>query len=172
MPGQSEFEGLVNQHYAALYRFALSLAGQEADACDLTQQAFYIWARKGHQLKDPAKAKSWLFTTLHREFLLRQRRLTRFPHQPLETVDLPLCDPQVARHLDGAAVVQALVRLDEPFRAPLALFYLEDYSYQGIADVLRIPLGTVKSRIARGLAQLQKLLHRQPVAHPTAKEHP
>ena len=166
MPGQSDFEGLVNQHYVALYRFALSLTGQEADACDLTQQTFYIWARKGHQLQDPAKAKSWLFTTLHREFLLRQRRRTRFPHEPLEPEDNPLCDPEAAVRLDGAAVVEALSQLEGSFRAPLALFYLEDYSYKEIAAVLDIPLGTVKSRIARGLAQLQKWLQNTPTPLP------
>jgi RNA polymerase sigma-70 factor (ECF subfamily) len=62
----NEFELLVSQFYEPLYRFAFSLTGTEADACDLTQQTFYIWATKGHQLRDRSKVKSWLFTTLHR----------------------------------------------------------------------------------------------------------
>jgi RNA polymerase sigma-70 factor (ECF subfamily) len=56
-------------YYEPLYQFAFSLARDEADACDLTQQTFCIWAAKGHQLRDASKVKTWLFTTLHREFL-------------------------------------------------------------------------------------------------------
>jgi RNA polymerase sigma-70 factor (ECF subfamily) len=57
-----------------LYRFAISLTRSEADVCDLAQQTFYKWATKGHQLRDPTKVKSWLFTTLHRGFLESRRR--------------------------------------------------------------------------------------------------
>jgi DNA-directed RNA polymerase specialized sigma24 family protein len=56
-----EFEKLVKLYYQDLYRFGLSLTRSEADACDLTQQTFYIWANKGHQLKDLASVKAWLF---------------------------------------------------------------------------------------------------------------
>jgi RNA polymerase sigma-70 factor, ECF subfamily len=51
--------------------------------------------------------------------------------------------------------------VDEQFQAAVALFYLEDYSYNEIASILEIPLGTVKSRIARGLAQLKELVLRK-----------
>jgi RNA polymerase sigma-70 factor (ECF subfamily) len=161
MAGQADFEKLVEQHYAGLYRFALSLTGQESEACDLTQQAFYIWARKGHQLQNPSKAKSWLFTTLHREFLLGQRRRTRFPHQPLTEEALTPCEPEAVARLDGATMVELLGKIEASYQAPLALFYLEDYSYREIAEILEIPLGTVKSRIARGMAHLQGLLQRE-----------
>ena len=49
---QDDFEQLVSQHYEALYRFAFSLTQVEADAWDLTQQTFYLWSTKGHQLRD------------------------------------------------------------------------------------------------------------------------
>jgi|UniRef100_UPI00404B68E6 RNA polymerase sigma-70 factor, ECF subfamily len=71
------FTQLVDVHYAPLYRFALSLARNQADAGDLVQQTFYIWATKGHALREMAKAKSWLFTTLYREFLRVRRRESR-----------------------------------------------------------------------------------------------
>jgi RNA polymerase sigma-70 factor (ECF subfamily) len=58
-------------------------------------------------------------------------------------------------------VLQLLGQVDEQFQAAVALFYLEDYSYNEIAAVLDIPLGTVKSRIARGLAQLKALVLRR-----------
>src|ERR1035441_4330276 len=79
MPDHVDFESLVARFYAPLYQFAFSLTRSEADACDLTQQTFTIWAAKGHQLRDPSKVKTWLFTTLHREFLESRRRQTRFP---------------------------------------------------------------------------------------------
>ncbi len=69
------FERVVAHYYEPLYQFAFSLTRAEADACDLTQQTFYVWATKGHQLRDPAKVKTWLFTTLHRQFLESRRRL-------------------------------------------------------------------------------------------------
>src|SRR3989442_11043158 len=105
-----DFESLVERYYRALYQFAFSLTQSESDACDLTQQTFYIWATKGHQLRDASKVKSWLFTTLHREFLVTRRRETRFPHYELSQVDSQLPSISLARvnQLDAAHVVQAL----------------------------------------------------------------
>jgi len=155
-----DFEGLVTEYYQSLYRFAFSLTQSESDACDLTQQTFYVWATKGHQLRDQSKVKSWLFTTLHREFLESRRRQTRFPHFELTQVgaELPPVSPARVNQLDSGNVLEALARVDEVYQAPLALFYLEDCSYKEIAEILAAPMGTVKSRIARGIAQLQKLL--------------
>jgi len=155
-----DFESLVTQYYRSLYQFAFSLTQSEAEACDLTQQTFYIWAIKGHQLRDNSKVKSWLFTTLHREFLETRRRQTRFPHYELEQVgaELPAVSPARVNELDSAHVLQALLRVDQVYQSAVALFYLEDCSYKEIAEILNTPIGTVKSRIARGIAQLQRLL--------------
>jgi RNA polymerase sigma-70 factor (ECF subfamily) len=135
----------------------LSLTRSEADAGDLAQHAFLVWAEKGGQLRDLSKVKSWLFTTLHRKFLERRRHETRFPHHELSAAEaeLPVVTPPATALLDAQQVLTALAQLDEIFRAPVALFYLEDYAYQEIADILEVPLGTVKSRIARGVRQLQ-----------------
>jgi RNA polymerase sigma-70 factor (ECF subfamily) len=155
-----DFENLVAQFYRSLYQFAFSLTQSESDACDLTQQTFYVWATKGHQLRDETKVKSWLFTTLHREFLESRRRQTRFPHFELTQVgpELPPVSPARVNQLDAAQVLQALSQVDPVYRAPLSLFYLDDCSYKEIAEILNAPMGTVKSRIARGIGQLQKLL--------------
>jgi RNA polymerase sigma-70 factor (ECF subfamily) len=136
------------------------LATSEADAWDLTQQTFLIWAAKSHQLRDASKVKTWLFTTLHREFLQSRRHLTRFPHQELdeENAFLPSHLPDVVNHMDSAVAMECLAQIDQQNKAPLALFYLDDYSYKEIADLLEIPLGTVRSRISRGKAQLSQLL--------------
>ena len=91
MSADLEFENLVKLYYRDLYRFGLSLTGNETDAADLTQETFYIWANKGHQLQKAANVKGWLFTTLHREFLKMCRRETRFSHESIaeRTDDLP-----------------------------------------------------------------------------------
>lgn len=155
-----DFENLVACHYKPLYQFALSLTRDESDACDLTQQTFCIWAAKGHQLRDASKVKTWLFTTLHREFLGTRRRQTRFPHVELEFAaeELPVVPPATVNRLDTAQLLDALARLDEIYQSPVALFYLQDCSYNEIAEILGIPLGTVKSRLTRGLARLHQLL--------------
>jgi RNA polymerase sigma-70 factor, ECF subfamily len=155
-----EFENLVKLYYRDLYRFGFSLTRSEADACDLTQQTFYIWANKGHQLKDLAKAKSWLFTTLHREFLQMSRRQERFTDEPINEVaqNLPRVSADVGNRVDAQTMLKVLGQIDEGYRAPLVLYYSEDLSYKEIADVLEIPLGTVQSRIARGKTHLFQLL--------------
>ncbi len=158
--GAPDFEQIVDAHYAPLYRFALSLARSEHTAADLTQQTFYLWASRGHQLRDAAKVKSWLFTTLYREFLGVHRRDSRFPQADLEgeTAELPAEECSIADSIDGAAVVAALQEIDEVYRAPLTLFYLEEFSYREIAAVLEVPAGTVMSRLSRGKNLLRKLL--------------
>src|SRR5271166_1753153 len=98
------FTQLVDAHYAQLYRFALSLARNAPDAGDLVQQTFFIWATKGHGVRELSKAKSWLFTTLYREFLRGRRRDSR--SSSLE--DLPPGENEpLAQDVDRAARIDA-----------------------------------------------------------------
>ena len=155
------FAQLVDAHYTPLFRFALSLARREADACDLVQQTFFIWAKSGHQLREVSKAKTWLFTTLYREFLRgcrRDQRSQSIEDLPPSAQDMPAEDIDHARRMDADQVVEALQEVDEVFRAPLTLFYLEDLSYQEIAESLDVPIGTVMSRLSRGKTQLRKIM--------------
>ncbi|MBL9128385.1 MAG: RNA polymerase sigma factor, partial [Verrucomicrobiales bacterium] len=149
MRSDVDFETLVREHLEPLYRFARSLTRQESDARDLVQETFLRWAQRGHQLTDVSRVKAWLFTTLYRESAARSRRSLRFPHESVEAVEpeLPELPPEAPRRTDGAFVLSALEALEEHFRAPVALFYLEDYSYPEIAEILDVPVGTVKSRI-------------------------
>lgn len=155
-----DFEQLVGTYYEGLFRFALSLTRAEDRACDLTQQTFYLWAARGHQLRDHTKVKSWLFTTMHREFLGGRRREVRFPHVSTDDAghELPSVAPTMAADLDGQTVLEAMQQVGEPYRAPLVLFYLEDLSYHEIAEALDVPIGTVMSRLSRAKAQLRALL--------------
>lgn len=155
------FPHLVESHYAALYRFALSLARNPADASDLTQQTFFVWATKGHALRDAAKAKTWLFTTLYREFLRVRRRsgrVTAIEDLPPTEQDPPDIESDIVGKMDAQLVMEALQEVEPVFREPLALFYLQDFSYLEIADVLSVPIGTVMSRLSRGKAHLRARL--------------
>lgn len=153
-------ERLVSEHYMSLYRFALSLSRQKSDAADLVQQTYYIWASKGHQLRDVSKVKTWLFTALYREFLARRREAERFVEMDEDSklVDPPHVLPSVINTLDAATVQDALHQLDDRYRGPVNLFYMQQYSYREIGEILGIPLGTVMSRISRGKAELRKVL--------------
>jgi RNA polymerase sigma-70 factor (ECF subfamily) len=161
------FAQLVDAHYAPLYRFALSLARNGSDAGDLVQQTFFIWATKGHGLRELSKVKSWLFTTLYREFLRGRRRdlrSTSLEDLPPGEQDPAAEDVDRVAKIDAASVMVALQTVDEAFRAPLTLFYLEDLSYQEIAQTLDVPIGTVMSRLSRGKAQLRLALERTDTA--------
>lgn len=155
------FEDLVDRYYEGLYRFGLSLTRSEDEAGDLVQQTFAIWAEKGHTLKDPRKAKSWLFTSLYREFL-RVRRKNRFQtsqdESQLEFLAEPV-NPDVLRRIDARLLMETLEKLDDVYREPLVLFYVEDLAYREIAEILDLPLGTVMSRLSRGKSQLKVLFN-------------
>ncbi len=159
-PMSIDFDQLVADYYQGLYRFALSLCRAQADAYDLTQQTFLIWAERGHQLKKAEKVKSWLFTTLYREYLRSRRRGDRFPHLEITATEheLPKVTADTLANLEGAEVMESLQEVEEHFRVPLSLFYTGNYSYKDIAATLDIPMGTVMSRIARGKDELRKQL--------------
>ena len=160
MTAGGDLSNLVDQYYGPLYRFAYSLTASEADACDLVQETFYVWMRKGHQLQQPTKVKSWLFTTLHRQFLQARRHSNRFPEVAFETAEAELPTVAAARtaELDAHLVARLIAQLDAAFQSAVALFYLEDYAYAEIAEILELPVGTVKSRLSRGVAQLRHLM--------------
>lgn len=158
MLGQDAFTQLVDDFYSPLYRFALSLSGNPADASDLTQQTFHRWAIKGSALSDPAQVKAWLFTMLYRDFLRNRRhgaRLTALADLSPGLDDPPANEMDLAVPMDAQLVVEALQEVDEVFRVPLTLFYLEDMSYLDIADLIGKPIGTVMSRLSRGKTQLR-----------------
>ncbi|MBC7980688.1 MAG: RNA polymerase sigma factor [Armatimonadetes bacterium] len=165
----SEFADLVDAHYEALYRFGYSLARNPDRASDLVQETFCIWAAKGSQLRDRSKAKTWLFTTLHREFLGQRRKQSRYSDEPLNEEIMgaePGNEDDAERHMDGQRAVDLLGEMEDLYRAPLALFYLQQHSYKEIAEILEIPIGTVMSRLSRGKEMLRKKMVSEPSSGP------
>ncbi len=161
MDAPPEFTQLVDMHYAPLYRFALSLSRQQSTAEDLTQQTFLQWARKGSTLRDSTKAKTWLFTTLYREWLHVARRESRFVTEEFNEEMAEASTGEVVEEtgpVDTALVMESLGRLPDTYRAPVVLFYMKEMAYKDIAEVLDVPLGTVMSRLSRGKDLLRKEL--------------
>ena len=152
------FEQFVDEQYQPAYRFALSLCCHEADACDLTQQVFGLAQAKFHQVRDRAKQKSWLFTILSREFFRSRRQRGLHPHHSLELVEaeLPAQTVDHATRIDARGLPARMLALEEHFRVPLRLFYFEQLSYKEIAVVIKVPIGTVMSRLARGKELLRQ----------------
>lgn len=156
---QPDFQQLIAAHYTGLYRFARSLCKREGMAEDLVQQTFLQWATKGHTLREADKAKTWLYTTIYREWLSIARKERRFEQVEFEPeihggVDEPAEMPRV----DSPTLQRALDELDENYRVPLVLFYLRELSYKEIAETLALPIGTVMSRLSRAKDALRKLL--------------
>lgn len=157
------FEQIVDTHYQGLYRFALSMCRRESTAQDLVQQTFLQWAKKGHALRDASKVKTWLFTTIYREWLAIARREKKYEEVEFEA-DLHGStqneDDGENPRVDSATLQTALEQLDPNYRAPLVLFYLKELSYRDIAETLGVPLGTVMSRLSRAKDSLRAILRR------------
>lgn len=162
-PAELNFDDIVSAYYQPLYRFGYSLAKNEHEAGDLAQQTFFIYAEKGSALRDPSKVKSWLFTTLYREFLRRKRKNDRMDHCEPEMLEAAggAVEPHIRRSMDANLAVDALAEVDAVYREPLSLFYLKDLSYKEIAQVLDVPIGTIMSRLSRGKAQLRDIFKRK-----------
>lgn len=159
---------LVARYYALLYRYAYRLTGSEADAEDLTQQTFLTAQSRWEQMRDESKAKSWLFTIARNAFL-KELRTPAFQCTGLLD-EFPDTRPTAdAVDFDGEQLQNVLNDLPEEFRSPVILFYFEEFSYKEIAEHMKVPVGTVMSRLARAKAYLrQRLTAREAVAAPSA----
>lgn len=155
---------LIDAHYEALYRYAYRLSGAAADAEDLTQEAFGKALARMDQLRDPERARAWLFRILRNGYLRRVRDEKRHRLVPLDAVgDLAERPGDETPEVEPGRLQDALNDLDEAFRTPLILYYFEDFSYRDIADQMDLPIGTVMSRLARGKAYLRsRLAPREP----------
>jgi RNA polymerase sigma-70 factor (ECF subfamily) len=170
---RSSFEREALVHLDALYRVALRLSGNPADAEDLVQEAMLRAYRSWDRFTLGTNAKGWLLTILRNLFINEYRRRRRHP----ETVDLDTIEPfavfeNVQEDPQGAffdrivddEVLRAVDQLPEVFREAVMLSDVEGLSYEEIATVLDVPVGTVKSRLYRGRRMLQGKLYQYAVS--------
>lgn len=150
---------LVEQHYESLFRYAYRLSGTQADAEDLTQEAFYKAQSQLNQLRDPDRARPWLFSILRNAYLQRARSDRAHRQVPFESVGELASEPQPETPEIGSEQLQRVLNeLPEGFRTPVILFYFEEMSYRDIADQMELPIGTIMSRLARAKAHMRHRL--------------
>jgi RNA polymerase sigma-70 factor (ECF subfamily) len=172
------FEREALPHLDAVYRFALRLAGSPSEAEDLVQETFLRAYRAWDQFTLGTNAKSWLFTICRNAFLRQRERDVRREERVTEAVQSTTDDETSAREtplfagradydpegdffrsLVDDRILEAIDSLPSDFREVVVLSDLEGMTYQEIAEILDVPLGTVKSRLFRGRKLLQRELH-------------
>ncbi|MEJ2218632.1 MAG: sigma-70 family RNA polymerase sigma factor [Gemmatimonadota bacterium] len=173
------FETEALPHLDAVYRFALRLSGSPAAAEDLVQDTYLRAYRAWEQYTPGTRAKSWLFTICRNAYLRQRERDTRRS----ELVDRaaredPALDGSPAREtpiftgghdydpegdffreIIDDTILDAIDTLPPDFREAVVLSDLQGLSYQEVAGILNVPLGTVKSRLFRGRRMLQQKLY-------------
>ena len=168
------FTQLIVQYQVPLYNTALRMVGSREDAADITQEAFLRAWEKIRTLRE-APFKSWLFqiaVNLCYDHFRRGRRYGVMPDEEqggkIVGLGIALPDPQERAEANERARVvrESIESLDRDMRAALVLRDINGMSYDEIAGVLGVPLGTVKSRIARARAQVQEYLQRSPDLFP------
>jgi len=149
---------LIEQYYVLVYRYAYRLTGSVADAEDLTQETFLLAQANLGQLREPSRAKGWLCAIVRNEYLKHWKRRRIVDFVSLEAFGEPAGGFPVESDIDEERLQKALNQIPEEFRTTLILFYFHDFSYKEIAAHLKVPMGTVMSRLARGKTHLRRLL--------------
>jgi RNA polymerase sigma-70 factor (ECF subfamily) len=162
------WEEIVRTHSARVYRLAYRLTGNQHDAEDLTQEVF-VRVFRSLSSYTPGTFEGWLHRITTNLFLdgARRRQRIRFEGlgedvaQRLPGTELSPAQAWDERHLDGD-IQEALQALPPDYRAAVVLCDIEGFSYEEIAATMGVKLGTVRSRIHRGRAQLRAALaHRE-----------
>lgn len=153
------FEREALPHTRSLYGTAYRLTRNAADAEDLVQEALLRAYRAFDGYTPGTNVRAWLYTILYRVRADHYRRIGRSP----QTVELEGEGPATAPEQDALFrgqedVARALAALPECFRSAVVLRDMQDFSYDEIAGILDVPIGTVMSRIHRGRALLRKAL--------------
>lgn len=168
----ADFDREALRHLDALYAFALRLTRERDDAEDLVSDTVLRAFERWHQFQAGTNSRAWLFTILYHTFVSLRRRVrareTSFAERDggsaLDDV-VGEADPE-GRFYDSFLddeIIQAIDDLPHDYRVVVTLSDLEELRYGEIADVLRIPEGTVKSRLFRGRRLLQRRLARYAV---------
>jgi RNA polymerase sigma-70 factor (ECF subfamily) len=167
------WEEVVDVHSARVERLAYRLTGNRADAEDLTQDVFVRAFRSlgGFRQGTSGTMEGWLHRITTNLFLDQVRRRARLRFDPVAEVHDARLERVTALHTDPVDgllegdVETALSQLAPELRAAVVLSDIEGLSYEEVAAVLDVPLGTVRSRLHRGRSQLRRsLAHRAPTA--------
>lgn len=164
----SKFESLALSHIDSLYRFAMHMAGNEADAQDLVQDTYLKAYRFFDKFEEGTNCKAWLFRIMKNTFINTMRRdkkhsqmisLSDIQERGMEpSVD---GDPEdnVFGDLFGDDVSAAIESMPDVYRDVVLMADVEELSYKEISEIIGCPIGTVMSRLCRGRKWLRKRLH-------------
>lgn len=159
-------DALLRRHYDRVHAVCRRIAGGTRDADDAAQEAMIRIVRHLDRFDGRASFGTWAYRIATNTALDELRRRKRRPqlhvvtdddHAPAEPVD-PMANRTVEAVTDRIAIDAALADLPEEFRVPVVLRDVGDLDYAEIAETLGVPVGTVKSRIARGRRQLVERL--------------
>jgi RNA polymerase sigma-70 factor (ECF subfamily) len=155
---------LYDRHSGILLATAVRILGDQREAEDIVHDVLLeAWQKAGDYDRARGSVRTWLLVRLRSRALDRWRRVSRIRVQTMEarTLDefLPALADDPGQTLDHARVRRAVEELPEPQRRVLELAYFEGLSSTEVADQLAIPIGTVKSRTAAGLAKLRAAMH-------------
>lgn len=170
----SSFEALLYPLLDSAYGVAISLTGERADAEDLVHEAVLNALRGFGGFTPGTNFKGWFFRILRNAFLDRRRTSRADKHVDLDSApELVLMesandvsrrsfgrDPSSLAEFDLDEVAAALQRLPDEYRVVATMCFIDDLSYQEMADALGIPVGTVRSRLYRARRALQSRLRR------------
>lgn len=151
---------LVSRWEKRVFNYLLRLVADREDALDVSQDVFLKAYQNLAKLDDPSRFAPWLFRIAHNEAfsLLRKRRPTaELPEEPRAEVPNPKLFPVEL----SLAVESALKRLNEDQREAVLLKVYQGFKFHEMADILDIPVSTVKSRVYTGLEQLKETLSPQ-----------
>ncbi|MDY3278566.1 MAG: RNA polymerase sigma factor [Eubacteriales bacterium] len=151
---EKEFAARIWAMRQTLFRICFSQLPSAQDREDAVQEALARAWRKRGQLREEGYLQTWLVRILLNVCHDMQRRGQRMV--PTAEIELPVQDTSP----DGA-LREALLALPEKYRLPILLYYLEGYSLRQVAQMLRIPENTVKTRLSRGRQQLKERLHEE-----------
>jgi RNA polymerase sigma-70 factor (ECF subfamily) len=162
---KSLFESVARRFYAGVYNYLRWMSRDAGLAEDLTQETFMrIWQHPP-ELRSQRALKAWVFRVARNEFLQHRRRaglatVALGDPESVETASGPSSDPQMSLEREDLrrAVRGAVQKLPDHYREVIVLYNLDGLSLAQIAEVLEIPLGTVKSRRAKALTRLRHLL--------------
>lgn len=158
-------ERLLEEHQESVFRYAYRLCGCAATAEDIAQEVFLRAFRSLHQLRDDAAARGWLLVIARNEFLRHCRRRASSSELVVDPQDCDTPAEQAPPPIENQEwVAAALEQLPEDFRLVLLMYYFEELSYAQIAEQLKIPLGTVMSRLSRGKTHLKAALEKSAAA--------
>lgn len=164
---RNALEQLLRAHHDAIRAVCFRIVIDRGAAEDATQAALMAIARSIRQFKGTSRFSTWAYRIATNAALDEVRRTKRRPSPTDDDVLGRAAPPQADASeelVDSLALEAALAQVSEDFRVPLVLFHLQDMTYEEIAEVLGIPVNTVRSRISRARGQLRELLGNQPGA--------